>query len=631
MGSPLPIPTRHRMSPGAWRALLCAWVVTVTLFSPGCGEREQNTPGTSGTDLEEDPAPLSTGGPPISLPEVPPSTPPAQDDPSTDGWDTEVLAAKAGKQLKALGKMFFEKGNADLSTLLAPGFTCEPLVPSGLKPVFEDDLVLVERQTSATPAPDREKDLASALAEIRELSQGGGRNHQDAGFKVVGVSSGSSDNTFQTEVIFSLSFTTDKTLVEHHATWLVDWKHGPGQDALPALTNLAVRDFARTTSKRSTPLYSDVTASALGDTPCYSNQLGLGLNHWLGRLPVRAMLNRFGTPGLALGDVNGDGLEDLYLCQEPGLPNRLFLQKPDGTAEEVSAAWGVDWIDDSRSALFLDLDNDGDQDLAVALYGVVVVARNDDQKRFTITTALPCNPSTTSLAAADYDRDGLLDLYVCGYAQDDGGASIGAANERFVYHDARNGAPNSLFRNDGELAFHDVTASSGLDQNNLRWSFAAAWEDYDEDGDPDLYVANDYGRNNLYRNDNGKFVDVADSAGVEDVGGGMSAAWGDYDRDGRMDIYVANMFSAAGSRITTQGQFKTGPDADIRDRFRRFARGNTLFRNTGRGFEDVSVKTGVTVGRWAWGSNFVDLNNDAWPDFVVANGYLSSETDSGDL
>ncbi|MED5419012.1 MAG: VCBS repeat-containing protein, partial [Verrucomicrobiota bacterium] len=172
---------------------------------------------------------------------------------------------------------------------------------------------------------------------------------------------------------------------------------------------------------------------------------------------------------------------------------------------------------------------------------------------------------------------------------------------------------------------------TGLDQNNRRWSFAAAWEDYDEDGDQDLYVANDYGRNNLYRNDNGKFVDVAASAGVEDSASGMSAAWGDYDRDGRMDLYVANMFSAAGSRITTQKQFKTGTRQEIRDRFRRFARGNTLFRNTGEGFEDVSVQAGVTLGRWAWSSNFVDLNNDAWPDFVVANGYLSSETDSGDL
>ena len=631
MGSPPPIRFRPRGLPGAGRALLRAGAVAITLLAPGCGEREEDTGNTSGTDLENDPAPLSSEAPQISLPEVPPSTPPAQDDPSTDGWETEVLAANAGQQLKTLGNLFFKKGSADLAALLAPDFTCEPLVPSGVETVLEDDLVLVERQTSPTSAPVGRKELEKALAQVRQLSRSGGGNHQNIEFKVVSVSPGPTDNTFQTEIIFSLSFSTGETLVEHHATWLVDWKQPSDQIDLPTLRHLAVHDFSRTTTKDGTPLYSDVTPSALGDTPCYRSQLGLGLNHWLGRLPVRAMLNRFGTPGLALGDVNGDGLEDLYLCQEPGLPNRLFLQKPDGTAEEVSAAWGVDWIDDSRSALFLDLDNDGDQDLVVALYGVVVIARNDERKRFTVTTALSCNPSTTSLAAADYDRDGLLDLFVCGYAQDDGGASIGAANDRFVYHDARNGAPNSLFRNNGNLSFHDVTASTGLDQNNRRWSFAASWEDYDDDGDQDLYVANDYGRNNLYRNDNGKFVDVAANAGVEDSASGMSAAWGDYDRDGRMDLYVANMFSAAGSRITTQKQFKTGTSQEIRDRFRRFARGNTLFRNTGEGFEDVSVQAGVTLGRWAWSSNFVDLNNDAWPDFVVANGYLSSETDSGDL
>ncbi len=630
MGSPPPIRFRPRTLPGAWRALRWAGAVAITLLAPCCGEREEDTGNTP--ELGSGPPPLSPEALGEPLPEVLSSAPPARDDPSADGWETEVLAANAGQQLKALGHLFFKEGSADLAALLAPDFTCEPLVPSGVETVLEDDLVLVERQNSPTSTPPGEKSLANALAEIRKLSRSGGETHQHVHFKVVSVSPGSTGDTFQTEVIFSLSFSTGETLVEHHATWLVDWKQPSNQIDLPSLTNLAVRDFSRTTTKQGTPLYSDVTSSALGDTPCYRSQLGLGLNHWLGRLPVRAMLNRFGTPGLALGDVNGDGLEDLYLCQEPGLPNRLFLQKPDGTAEETSAAWGVDWIDDSRSALFLDLDNDGDQDLVVALYGMVVIARNEDRKRFTVATALPCTPSTTSLAAADYDRDGLLDLYVCGYAQDDGrGASIGAANDRFVYHDARNGGANSLFRNGGNLAFHDVTAPTGLDQNNRRWSFAASWEDYDDDGDQDLYVANDYGRNNLYRNDGGKFVDVAASTGSEDSASGMSAAWGDYDRDGRMDLYVANMFSAAGSRITTQKQFKTGTREEIRDRFRRFARGNTLFRNTGEGFEDVSVQAGVTLGRWAWSSNFVDLNNDAWPDFVVANGYLSSETDSGDL
>ncbi len=614
-----------------FRALSCAGA-SILLLS-GCGEKDE--PGTSPTGSGVPPASPVPQTPEPTLPEVPPSTPRVQDDPASDGWETEVLASKATRQLKALGKLFFKKDRVALKTLLAPDFTSDPLVPAGLQPALQDHLFLVERKATTPstlpPVPAHPNELTKALDEIRALSLSGHGKDQHAHFKVVTVSPGPSSNTFQTEVIASLSFSTEKALVEHHATWLVRWNRTPDQNTLPTLASLSVRDFSRTTTKRNTPLYTDVSASALDGTPCYHSQLGLGLNHWLGRLPVRAMLNRFGTPGLAMGDVNGDGLDDLYLCQEPGLPNRLFLQEPDGTVKEASKAWGIDWIDDSRSALFLDLDNDGDQDLAVALYGVVVIARNDNRRQFTVVTALPCSPSTTMLAAADYDRDGLLDLYVCGYTQDNGGASIGAADERFVYHDAENGAPNSLFRNKGNLTFEDVTTSTGLDQNNRRWSFAASWEDYDEDGDQDLYVANDYGRNNLYRNDGGKFVDVASAAGVEDSASGMSASWGDYDRDGRMDLYVANMFSAAGSRITTQKQFKTGTDPVIRERFRRFARGNSLFRNTDQGFQDVSEQAGVTLGRWAWCSNFVDLNNDAWPDFVVANGYLSSETDSGDL
>ena len=102
------------------------------------------------------------------------------------------------------------------------------------------------------------------------------------------------------------------------------------------------------------------------------------------------MLTRFGTPGIAVGDVNGDGLDDLYLCQEPGLPNRLFIQNENGTVSDVSREWGVDWLEDSRSAVIADLDNDGDQDLAVAIYGSIVIAANEDQRRFEIQTILPC-------------------------------------------------------------------------------------------------------------------------------------------------------------------------------------------------------------------------------------------------
>jgi hypothetical protein len=351
--------------------------------------------------------------------------------------------------------------------------------------------------------------------------------------------------------------------------------------------------------------------------------------------------------------VNGDALDDLYVCQESGLPNRLFIQNRDGSARDQSASWGVDWLEPSRSALLVDLDNDSDQDLVVAILGGVVVAENDGQGRFQLRDVLATSDDMMSLSAVDYDMDGRLDLYACAYHQNrhlanlDDAALPGAATG-FVVHDANNGGNNSLYRNrisaDGTWRFTDVTRDVGLNVNNQRWSFAAAWDDFDNDGDQDLYVANDYGRDNLYRNDppspaitkgeregERQFVDISQSARIEDSATGMSITCGDYDRDGWMDVFVSNMFSAAGNRITYQSKFRPDAPREIKRRVRRLARGNTLLRNLADGtFDDRSAPAGIEMGRWAWGSHFVDVNNDGWEDVIVSNGYITTE-DTGDL
>ena len=149
---------------------------------------------------------------------------------------------------------------------------------------------------------------------------------------------------------------------------------------------------------------------------------------------------------------------------------------------------------------------------------------------------------------------------------------------------------------------------------------------------PDLYVANDFGRSNLYRNrGDGTFSSVATEAGVEDPGAGMSAAWLDFANDGNQDIYVANMWSAAGMRVSGQKNFHEKDPENIREAYRHHAHGNSLYRNQGNGkFENVASAAGVEMGRWAWSSDAWDFDHDGYSDIYIANGYISG-ADTQDL
>jgi hypothetical protein len=589
--------------------------------------------GTAGADPAEDQGILDSGE--VFLANR--RSPQELDDPSRDGWKTEDLAGRISTQFKKLVELIAEDGPLNESAvefLVADKFASGPIVPDSLFEAFADESFQVRR---ANLPEDPSADLTAIYRKGRKgfvdivCEWISACEKPDIHFKVVDIEV--SDSTISTRQFVEMSGRTPGGMLEQNATWSMEWSR-PSGAGFPRILSIHVKDFEVVESTHGEdPMFSDCTDSVIGANRVYRDQLLFGLNHWLNGMQDTQIL---GTPGAAVGDANGDGLDDLYLCQETGLPNLLFLQNADGTATEAADAWGVNWLHSSRGALLIDWDNDGDQDLAVAMRGGVALAENDAGTRFEFLNFLPTAENVNSLAAADVDLDGDLDLYVCAYEPDvvdgDGrSGGVAALSGDIVFHDANDGGPNSLFRNEGAGRFADATAGSGFDENNRRWSFAASWEDYDNDGDQDLYVANDYGRDNLYRNEGGTFVDVSDFARIEDAGAGMSVTWADYDRDGWMDVYISNMFSSAGKRVTAQQRFKQDAGKSIRARYRRLARGNTLLKNLGDGsFRDVSGDAGVEMGRWAWSSVFLDFNNDGWEDLLVANGYLTGE-DPADL
>ena len=500
---------------------------------------------------------------------------------------------------------------------LAPEFLGFPLRPLESR-LVRSGPIEVRQNKFAEPALSRDRFLQDLRSEISIFSK-----LLTAEFQVTSIEAGVAES-LKTRVRYDLvgagrDFHREQRIGQWHLEWQ-PWGKGEYR-----LRNWEAVEETR--SRTTAPIYADISEQAFGRNSSYFSQLLRGADYWRTVVDAACGIDIYGHNGVSVGDIDNDGLDEVYICQPAGLPNRLYRNRGDGTFEDITEASGLGVLENTACALFADFNNDGRQDVVVVRTGGPLLFLNEGGGRFrrqpdAFQFANAPQGTFTGAAVADYDRDGWLDIYFCLYIYYQGTDQY---KYPLPYYAAENGPPNFLMRNNRDGTFRDATLESGLDQNNRRYSFCCGWSDYNHDGWPDLYVVNDFGRKNLYRNNgDSTFTDVAPQAGVEDIGAGMSVCWFDYDNDGTEDLYVADMWTAAGERISAQKEFQRDAPEEVRTLYRKHARGNSLFRNRGDGtFQDSAAAAGVEVGRWSWASDAWDFDHDGFPDLYVADGMIS--------
>jgi hypothetical protein len=351
------------------------------------------------------------------------------------------------------------------------------------------------------------------------------------------------------------------------------------------------------------------------------------------RLPLKdnwkvttSQASQFGFQ-FAAEDFDRDGYIDVAVAGYNG--QTMLLRSRQGRSFiDVSRQMGIGPRIAARNSLaaWIDFDNDGYPDLLLG----EALFHNEKGKHFTEVTqqsGLYFDFECMGAVTADYDGDGLLDLYVL-YQRDQ--KTETPVKETWI-DESQSGKANVLWRNVGGGRFIDVTSVANVG-GGRRFSHAASWFFYDQDRWPDLYIANDFGRNVVLRNKgDGSFVDVSAESAASDFATSMGVATGDIDNDGFTDIYVANMYSKMGRRIIDQvseADYPTG----IYQQIKGSCAGNRLYskHSVAGPYREHSESMGVYAVGWAYAPVMADLDNDGWLDIYATTGFMSFDRQKPD-
>jgi enediyne biosynthesis protein E4 len=337
--------------------------------------------------------------------------------------------------------------------------------------------------------------------------------------------------------------------------------------------------------------------------------------------------------GIAVADVDGDGLYDIYFVNQVG-GSELWKNLGGGKFSQITTTAGVGLPGRiSVAASFADIDNDGAEDLFVTtVLGGNALFKNDGRGVFrdiTRDAGLDLVSHSSGSVFFDYDRDGLLDLLVCNvgnYTSD----KKGAQGQYVGLQDAFSGHLHSqryeypvLYKNIGQARFKDVTKDVGLRPSG--WCGDASFADLSGTGFPGLFILNMQGRSHYFENAGGKrFVDKTGQYFSKTPWGSMGVKFFDFDNDGRMDLFVTDMHSdmshPIGPELEKQKSTIVWPDSFVQGSRSDYIWGNALYHNLGNGkFEEISDRLGAE-NHWPWGVSVGDINADGWDDVFIASG-----------